>query len=207
VRILVAEDEPAIRRLLEVSLRKWGYEPLATQNGQEALNALCEEGAPRLALLDWMMPEMEGLEVVRQVRATETQKDDPNPVYFILLTARGHQEDVVQGFEAGVDDYVTKPFNGEELHARVQVGARVVDLRESLRQRVEELEQAVNRVNTLQGLLPICSFCKKIRDDQNYWTEVESYVSKASGAEFSHGVCPDCYDKHISPDLESLKNS
>jgi DNA-binding response OmpR family regulator len=204
LRILIAEDDPAIRQLLEVSLAKWDYEPISAGEGRQALAALRAEDGPRLALLDWMLPEMDGLEVVRRLRASERECDCP--VYVILLTARGNREDVVRGFDAGADDYVTKPFDRGELRARVRVGARMVELRERLHERVVELERALGRVKTLQGLLPICSFCKRIRDDKNYWTEVESYVGRFSDAEFSHGVCPDCFEKHISPDLERLKD-
>jgi hypothetical protein len=102
---------------------------------------------------------------------------------------------------------VTKPFNREELRARVQGGARVVELQRSLAERVEELEQALARVKQLQGLLPICSYCKKIRDDRNYWQQVEAYIGEHSEAVFSHGICPDCFDKFVKPELNKVNGS
>jgi sigma-B regulation protein RsbU (phosphoserine phosphatase) len=106
--------------------------------------------------------------------------------------------------EAGADDYLTKPFDPQELRARIKVGERILGLQTSLAERVTELEDALSRVKQLQGLLPICSYCKKIRDDQNYWEQVESYISKHTEAQFSHGICPDCYAQFVTPDIERL---
>jgi len=203
VRVLIAEDDPVSRQLLETFLRKWGYEAVVTADGPQALMQLRQPNAPRIAILDWMMPGLEGLEVVRAMR--EIEQDGRSPVYCIILTALNTSDSILRGFEAGADDYVTKPFNKDELRARVRVGVRMLDLRQKLAGRVAELEEALAKVSTLQGLLPICSYCKKIRDDQNYWTEVESYFEKVSDAEFSHGVCPDCYQAHLQPKLEQLR--
>jgi DNA-binding response OmpR family regulator len=114
---------------------------------------------------------------------------------------------VVAGLQAGGDDYVTKPFDREELHARVKVGLRILQLQMNLADRVRELEEALASVKQLQGLLPICSYCKKIRDDQNYWQQVEGYISEHSGAVFSHGICPECYDKFVRPELKKLNKT
>src|SRR5439155_4831059 len=99
---------------------------------------------------------------------------------------------IVTGLQAGADDYITKPFDRGELQARLQVGRRIVELQKGLADRVRELEAALSRVRQLQGLLPICAWCKKIRDDQNYWHQVETYIGSHSDARFSHGICPDC---------------
>ena len=107
--------------------------------------------------------------------------------------------------QAGADDYITKPFDRDELRARLEVGRRIVELQRSLARRVQQLEEALARVKQLQGLLPICSYCKKIRDDRNYWQQLESYLSDHSEAQFSHGICPDCYEKIVKPDLECLR--
>lgn len=197
MKILIAEDDVVSRRMLQVYLVQWGYEVVLATDGAEAWRVLQGSDAPKLAILDWMMPVMDGIEICRRVR----QIPSATPTYLILLTARGGNEDIVQGFHAGTDDYVTKPFNREELRARVLVGERVVGLQATLAGRVRELEGALAGVKQLQGLLPICCYCKKIRDDRNYWQQVEGYISKHSEAQFSHGVCPECFDKFVRPEL------
>src|SRR4029434_1546856 len=101
--------------------------------------------------------------------------------------------------------YIVKPFEREELHARVQVGFRMLELQAALADRVRELEEALARVKQLQGLLPICSYCKKVRDDQNYWQQVETYIEGHSDAQFTHGICPDCRQKFVEPELDRLR--
>ena len=197
MRILIAEDDAISRRLLQAALVKWGYEVIVTTNGDEAWRALQEPDAPSLAILDWLMPGQDGVELCRRARATPRL----NTLYLILLTSRGGKDDIVSGLEAGADDHVTKPFDHDELRARVQVGRRMVELQQALADRVRELEAALSRVQQLQGLLPICCYCKKIRDDRNYWHQVESYIVDHASVKFSHGVCPDCSVK-IKLDLE-----
>ena len=191
MKTLIAEDDSVSRRLLQAALQKWGYEVTVTTQGREAWDALQQPGAPSLLILDWLMPELDGVEICRRIRASEALKSS----YVILLTSRGSKEDIVEGLEAGADDYVTKPFDHGELRARVQVGARVIGLQNALAERVRELEEAIASVKTLQGLLPICCYCKKIRDDGNYWHRVESYIAGHANVRFSHGICPDCNDK------------
>jgi sigma-B regulation protein RsbU (phosphoserine phosphatase) len=203
MRILIAEDDVTSRRLLEARLRRQGHEVVLTEDGTEAWAALERDPGISLAILDWMMPGLTGPEVCERVRRRETVQ----PAYLILLTARTARQDLVSGLNAGADDYITKPFDFEELRARVQVGERVVRLQQSLAERVRELEDALANVNALQGLLPICLYCKKIRDDQNYWQQVDKYIGDHSGARFSHGVCPDCYERVVKPELgRYLKN-
>jgi CheY-like chemotaxis protein len=200
MKALIAEDDAVSRRVLEATLLKWGFEVVTTSGGAEAWAALSAEGAPKLAILDWMMPEIDGLEICRRAR----KRLNAQPLHIILLTARGRKEDVIAGLQAGADDYVTKPFDPEELRARVQVGVRIVELQATLADRVAELEDALARVRQLRGLLPICSYCKKIRDDQNYWQQVEQYVGAHSDVQFSHGICPDCYRKVVEPQLDQV---
>ena len=136
MRVLIAEDDSTSRRVLEAVLKKWGYEVLSVADGEAAWEALRRDDAPRLAILDWMMPGMDGVEVCRKVRRLGT----PAPTYIILLTALDGRENLVSGFDAGADDYVTKPFDKDELRARVKVGGRIVELQHALANRVREIE-------------------------------------------------------------------
>lgn len=188
MRILIAEDDPISRRMLEATLQKWNHQVVAVEDGLSAWKTLEAADAPQLAILDWMMPGLDGVEVSRKVR----QSGKRLPTYVILLTAKGQKEDIVMGFDAGADDYVTKPFDREELRARINVGVRIVELQTQLGDRVKELEAAIAREKILVGLLPICCYCKKIRDDQNYWQAVDSYVSEHTAAQFTHSICPEC---------------
>ena len=150
MRVLIAEDDSVSRRLLEATLAKWGYEVIVTTDGLEALEVLRQPEAPSLAILDWMMPGMDGAEVC--LRAREMVAD--RLLYIILLTAKGRKEDVVEGLTAGADDYVVKPFDRAELKARINAGERILRLQAELAARVKELELALANVKLLQGLLP-----------------------------------------------------
>ena len=198
MKVLIAEDDAVSRRVLAATLDRSGYEVVAVPDGAEAWAALQREDAPHLAILDWMMPEMDGVEVCRRVRALSAAA----PPYLILLTAKSEKADIVTGLDAGASDYLTKPFDRAELRARVQVGARVVELQDKLAAHARELEVALSQVKQLQGLLPICSYCKNIRDEQNYWHRVESYISGHAEVEFSHGICPACYKDLVQPQID-----
>jgi sigma-B regulation protein RsbU (phosphoserine phosphatase) len=201
MRILIAEDDPVSRRILDLRLKAWGHEVVITKDGAEAWAALQRNDAPRLAILDWMMPGRDGVEVCRRLR----ERQSSTPTYIILLTAKSSKEDVVKGLDAGANDYIIKPFNLQELRARIQVGATVVELQQWLAERVDELEEALGQVKRLQGIVPICSYCKHVRNDQNYWQQVESYVSAHSEARFSHSVCPACYEVVVMPQLAEME--
>ncbi|MCB0195878.1 MAG: response regulator [Anaerolineae bacterium] len=201
MKVLIAEDDLVSRHLLQVKLKQWGYEVVETKDGQEAWHVLQQKDAPHLAILDWMMPGMDGIDICRNARAFAHLQT----TYFILLTTRNNQEDIIKGLEAGADDYITKPFESQELQARVQVGARIVRLQDELAMRVSELEAALAKVKQLEGIVPICSYCKKIRDDKNYWQRIEQYITEHSEATFSHGICPDCYEQYIKPELDELR--
>jgi len=200
MRVLIAEDDVTSHRILRAVLNRWGYEVVSTRNGRQAWQALQDAGSPRLAILDWMMPEMDGVEIVRKIR----KRSESKTMYVILLTAKDRREDIVSGLEAGADDYIIKPFDREELRARVQVGRRVVELQGALEERIRELQDALDQIKTLKGLIPMCASCKKIRDDEGYWQQVETYIMERSGAEFSHGLCPDCLKKHY-PEYYEIK--
>ena len=194
MKVLIADDDLAIRRLLETYLTKWGYEVVSAPDGNEAWKLLQAPDAPNLLILDWEMPRMDGVELCRRIRQLEKGK----LIHIILLTSRGEKEDLVVGFEAGADDYVIKRFDSDELRARVKVGARVVELQSDLAERVQELEKAISQIKTLQGILPICMHCHKIRDDKEVWQRLEEYISENTGAMLSHSLCPDCLKKYYS---------
>jgi phosphoserine phosphatase RsbU/P len=202
LKLLIAEDDRVFCRLLR-DLLEPEYEIVVANDGDEAWSVLQSERRPRMAVLDWMMPGLEGPSICRKVRG--------NPAtaltYLLLVTARESVKDVVAGLEAGADDYVTKPFDPQIFRARLRVGKRVVELQSALADRVDELQDALARVRVLQGLLPICSYCKRIRDDRNYWQQLETYFTEHSDATFTHGVCPDCYEKRVKPQIAMAKRS
>lgn len=197
MKVLIADDDAISARVLDATLRQWGHEVVVTRDGLAAWEVLQSEDAPKLAIVDWMMPGLEGPEVCRRVRALAR----PVPTYIILLTSKDQSDDIVAGLESGADDYVTKPFDRGELRSRLGVGARVVALQQGLSDRVRDLEAALGQVKQLKGLLPICAYCMKVRDDQNYWQRVETYVTCHSNARFSHGICPQCWHDVVEPDL------
>src|ERR1044072_9588295 len=145
MKILIAEDDPVSSRVLTPTRKGWGHESVVTKTGDDALAVLQQEDAPLLAILDWMMPGLTGVEICRRLR-TETHEA---PIYIILLTALNCKENLLEGLEAGADDYLTKPFDRHELRMRVQAGARIVSLQENLRQRVRGLEEAHHAVRNL----------------------------------------------------------
>ncbi len=198
MHILIAEDDDTSRRMLAALLKKDGHEPLEAIDGLRAWEEMQKPGAPRLAILDWMMPEMDGLEVLRRVR---TLYGDQSP-YVLMLTSRSEKAEIIAGLEAGANDYLAKPYDPNELRARIEVGRRMVELQDALASKVEELRRALADVKTLRGIVPICSHCKKIRDDKGFWEQVDVYVRDHSEAEFSHGLCPACI-KVVYPDYET----
>jgi len=198
--VLIADDLDVNRKLLRSLLTADGYDVIEASNGTDAFQILQGATGPIVGLIDWEMPEMEGIEVCRQTRALQGTP----PIYLILLTVRDSKQDIVAGLQGGANDYITKPFDKTELLARVGIGKQMVQLQQTLTERVAELGEALLSVKQLGGLLPICSYCKKIRDDQNYWQQVESYVGKHSDAKFSHSICPQCYEDIIKPQMVQL---
>lgn len=200
MNVLLADDDQNSRHVLRAILTGEHYDVVEVDNGLAALETLQHATEAFVALIDWEMPGLEGTEVCRRVR----ELSNAQPIHLILLTARDSKADVVQGLRTGANDYIVKPFNRTELLARVGIGAQMVGLQRSLTQHIEELEEALKRVKQLSGLLPICSYCKKIRDDSNYWQQVESYVMVHSEAQFSHSVCPSCYESIVKPEMAKL---
>lgn len=201
MRILLAEDGKVDRLRLEKVLSEWGFEVESFRDGKKAMKRLSEPDSPRLCILDWVMPGIEGTELCRMIR----EKFPEESFYLIILTAKQGVDNVIEGLSAGADDYVTKPFVDRELRQRIDVGVRVLGLEQLLNKKVDQLEEALEDVKKLQGLLPICSYCNKIRNDEDYWEKVETYITKHADVEFSHSICPTCYDQHVQPMLDRRK--
>ena len=190
--ILLADDDKLTLNVLNDTLTRAGYSVLTATDGAQAWRKL-QETDVQVAVLDWLMPGLEGVEICRRAAETPELADR----YLILLTGKSAAEDLVAGLQAGASDYLRKPFEESELLARVEVGVRVVELQRKLADRVQELESALKQVRRLEGLLPICSYCKRIRNEQDYWERVDAYISQHANVRFSHNICPECYDKHV----------
>jgi DNA-binding response OmpR family regulator len=194
MRALIADDDRVTTLILNDALRRQGFDVTVVHDGMAAWECIAGGAAPSLAIFDWMMPGLDGPELCRRVRREASRAH----LYLILLTARTDRGDVIAGLDAGADDYLTKPFHADELRARVRVGCRVLALQQRLAERVAELQESMANIKQLRGLLPICSYCKRIRSDSDYWEQVESYISVHTDAQFSHGICPCCYQKILA---------
>jgi phosphoserine phosphatase RsbU/P len=194
MRIVIADDDIVLRHALTVRLKQWGHEPVVCVDGGEAHAILFGDSAPPIAILDWNMPCVDGLNLCTELRS------DPHTasIYVIMLTGKNTKDDVVAGLDGGVDEYLVKPFDWRELRARVANGARIAALQQSLAARVDELQEALANVRRLTGLLPMCSYCKRIRDDDDYWQKLEAYLCKHSDARVTHGICPDCFAREAA---------
>ena len=190
MKILIAEDDHISRKILQTILTKQGNDVIAAEDGLKALEALQRE-TPDILITDWMMPDLDGLQLSRRVRAL----DLPSYVYIILLTALTEKQRIIEGLDAGADDYITKPYDKTELMARVRAGERVIQLERTLRDKNAALSDALAQVRQLKGIVPICIHCKKIRNDENYWQQVEVYVADHTEADFSHSICPQCLEE------------
>ncbi len=190
MNILTVEDDSVARAVLRQALLRLGHEALEARNGEEAWEMLQKPQAVRVVVSDWMMPGSDGLDLCRKIRS----RVGAEYIYFILLTSRdATSENQSKAADAGVDDFLTKPLDLPELWTRLRVAERILRYTRQVRQ--------------LEEMLPICSYCKKIRDDQNYWQQLEGYISERTGSDFSHSVCPDCYQRVLVPELAQIKAS
>ncbi len=189
MKILAVEDDAVARAVLRQALRKLGHEAIEAADGEAAWKVL-EHEPVRVVVSDWMMPNSDGLDLCRKIRG----RVGSEYIYFILLTSRDATADNQnEAADAGVDDFLTKPLDISELWTRLRVAERIL--------------RYTTQVRQLEEMLPICSYCKKIRDDQNYWQQIEGYISERTGSDFSHSVCPDCYKGVVLPELEQIKAS
>jgi phosphoserine phosphatase RsbU/P len=185
VKILFAEDDDGSREILAAQLRKLGHEVLPAADGEEAWE-IYNRVHPELVITDWSMPKQSGLELCRNIRTLESQ----TYTYIIILTGRDRGTGFAEGMDAGADDFVAKPCDLAELGVRLTVAERILSLQ--------------TRVASLKEMLPICPRCKKIRDEDQHWQAVESYIARRTEAKFSHGICPDCYESIIKPQLAGM---
>ena len=188
VRVLVAEDDAKTQRALIFLLQRHGYTATVANDGQAALDILTQPDPPTIVLLDWEMPKLNGLDVCRLLRAMPLQRY----IYVIMVTARDSAEDLLAAFAAGADDFLGKPADTAQLLARMRSGERVLALEGRLEERIAELQASLELVSQLERLLPICMYCKKVREDGDYWQEIVAYIHEHTGTDFSHGICPDC---------------
>lgn len=187
MKVLAVEDDPVALAVLSRALRRLGHEVVTAPDGNAALELLKHDPV-RVVVSDWMMPNMDGLEFCRRLRA----RVGSDYVYFILLSAKlPSEENQRAAIEAGVDDFLQKPLVNQEIWMRLRVAERILLFATQVRQ--------------LEQFLPICSYCKKIRDDRNYWQQIESYINTRTGTDFSHSVCPDCYSNVVVPQLDRLR--
>lgn len=185
MKVLIAEDDMIASRVLEAALIKLGHEPLVANDGQAAWEILQTESV-RTVVSDWQMPRLDGLDLCRRIR-----KGEGDYVYFILLTQMvASEKNLHEATDAGVDDFLAKPIDANQLWMRLRVAERILGFTTEVRQ--------------LESFLPICGYCKKVRDDRNYWQQIEEYINTRTGTNFSHGVCPDCIEKVLKPQLAKL---
>jgi DNA-binding response OmpR family regulator len=185
MKMLAVEDDPVALTVLEDILISLGHEVILASDGESAWKLLHEHNC-RMIVCDWNMPVLDGLGLCKRIRS---QPGDY--VYFILLTsaeATTQHRDSAMG--AGVDDFLTKPVDLEDIKMRLHVAQRIL--------------QYTTHIQRLEALIPICSYCKNVRDDQSYWKRIENYLAEKTGADCSHSVCPDCYKKYVVPQFEAL---
>jgi sigma-B regulation protein RsbU (phosphoserine phosphatase) len=177
MKILLAEDDPVAARILQRALESFGHEVLVTTNGTEAWEAF-DRDPVRLVVSDWIMPGMDGLEFCKRVR----ERPKTSYTYFILLTSQETGPDNYDlATNAGVDDFLSKPLERPTIRMRLRAAERIL--------------QYTTEIRHLKDLIPICAYCRKIRNDHNYWQMVEIYISEQTGSNFTHGICPDCHSK------------
>ncbi len=180
--VLAVDDDPISLALLTAHLRQLGYTTRTADSLASARQA-CEDGRVRVIVADWKLGHEDGLELCRQLRLR-----GGDYVYFILLTQKpATDENIELAWAAGVDDFLVKPANARDLRMRIHVASRIVDYAKEVKQ--------------LKEIIPICSYCRKIRDDRDYWNQLENYIQDHTGSQFSHGICPDCLEQHILPEL------
>jgi DNA-binding response OmpR family regulator len=207
-KILVTDDAPDVLLLTTMVLEEEGYEVFNATSGGECLE-IARAQRPDIVLLDVMLPDMTGTEVCKNIKEDE----DLEGTFVILVSGvRVSSDYQADGLNVGADGYIIKPITNRELIARVQAVARIKRAEDALRQKkreqqklIMELQEALAEIRTLKGFIPICASCKKIRDDEGYWNQLEAYISKHPDAIFTHILCPQCAEKYKAEIKETLK--
>ena len=187
MKILIVDDIPENISALAIALECEGFHINTAAGGEQALE-IVRNDSPDLILLDIKMNGMDGFETCLALKKIDASKDIP----VIFLTVSKETETIVKGFNCGGVDYISKPFRQEEVCARVRTHLSLRALMKQKEKLISELQEALAKVKTLSGLLPICSSCKKIRDDKGYWKQIETYIRQHSEADFTHSICPKC---------------
>lgn len=194
--VVIVDDIQENVRILHHALKDQPYSFAIAYSGTELLRIL-ENHPVTLILLDVMLPDIDGFALAKKILSDNRFKEIP----IIFVTARAEQEDRIRGFEAGGVDYVSKPFDSREILERVKTHVNLRLALEEQKRLNRELQAALDRVKKLEGIIPICSSCKKIRSDEGYWTQVERYISEHTEVMFSHSLCPDCASKLFPKDV------
>lgn len=190
MKALIAEDDATSRVLLTALLGARGFEVVSTSDGAEAWALLQQPDAPKLIVLDWMMPYPDGPELCRRIRRVKTN----HPPYIILLTTRDAEEDIVSGLNAGANDYVSKPYHPNELRARLDVGKRLIEAQAEFAAQAAELQVALAELQVVRRLLPVCARCRTVRNDREYREQLDKYLSSQHEPKPVFGLCPACLD-------------
>lgn len=196
VTIMVVDDDPDILFATVRILKNAGYSVIKASSASESL-ALLDEYRPDLILLDVVLPDMKGTDLCRKIKNDPTHKG----ANIILLSGKmTSTDDQTEGLDIGADGYIARPISNRELEARVKAMVRIL-LTERERDRlIVELKKALSEIKTLSGLLPLCSHCKKVRDDKGYWNQIDAYIRQHTDADFTHSICPECAEKYY-PDF------
>ncbi len=190
-KILVAETDPDSFLLLKSLIEEMGFEVIAAGDGQQARNHL-RKNEIKMVIATWATPGFSYSEIFGMIRESDLH---PRP-YIIVIASSGRNQDIAASLATGADDYVYKPIDPHQLQARVKIGQRFVDTHLALADRINELQQALSHSRAMEGLLPICSCCHKIRDSREGWHQLETYIMNRSAARFTHSLCPDCRKQH-----------
>jgi CheY-like chemotaxis protein len=183
MKILLVDDELVAQTMLRRMLEQLGHQVVPANHGMEALS-IFQDDPVNIVISDWHMPQMDGIELCQAIRTVQKA----GYTYFVLISATPLDvEKYAEATAQGIDDFLVKPIRPQEIAIRLLVAERIIKFTTEIKQ--------------LKTLLPICSYCKKIRNDGNYWKQIETYISETTGSFFSHGICPTCYEDIVKPEL------